>query len=63
MDKELNMAKFISAKARVTQYDFEKIKIIRKYISDHETRMLMCSMVQSPLDYGNTTLVTYLNWT
>ena len=43
LDKGLNVAKFIIAKARNTHYDLEKIKRIRQYIS--ETR-LRCSYAQ-----------------
>ena len=60
LDKELNMTKFITSKARTAHFNMEKIKGIRKYLTEDETKMLMCSMVLSHLDYGNTTLVNLL---
>ena len=56
LDKELDMKKFIPAKAR-TAYFFQKIKKIRNYLNEDETKMLICSNVLSHLDYGNSILV------
>ena len=57
LDKELNMTKFMVAKARNAHFNIEKIKRIRTYLTEDETKMFMCSMVLSHLDYGNVTLV------
>ena len=53
LDKELDMKKFIAAKARTAYFNIQKIKKIRKYLTDNETKMLICSKVLSHLDYGN----------
>ena len=57
LDKELNMTKFIAAKARTAHFNIETIKRNRKYLTEDETKMLMCSIVLSHLDYGNATPV------
>ena len=57
LDKELDMKKFIAPKARTAYFNIQKIKKIRKYITENETKMLICSMVLSHLDYGNSILV------
>ena len=57
LDKELNMTKFIAAKAKTAHFNLEKIKRIRKYLTEDESKILMCLMVLSHLDYGNATLV------
>ena len=56
LDKELNMTKFIAAKARTAHFNIEKIKRIRNCQAEDETKMLLCSMILSHLDYDNTTL-------
>ena len=56
-DKELDMKKFIAAKARTAYSNIQKIKKIRKYLTEDGTKMLICSMVLSHLDYGNSILV------
>ena len=57
LDKELNMTIFKVAKARTAHFNIEKIKRIRKYLTEDETKMLMWSVILSHLDYGNATLV------
>ena len=57
LDKELNMRKFKVAKARTAHFSIEKIKTIRKHLTEDDTKMLMCLVVLSHLDYGNATLV------
>ena len=57
LDKELDMKKFIASKARTAYFSIQKIKKIRKYLTEDETKMLICSMVLSHLDYGNSILV------
>ena len=56
LDKELDMNKFIAAKARTAYFNIQKIKI-RKYLTEDEAKMCICSMVLSYLDYGNSLLV------
>ena len=51
------MKKFIAAKARTAYFNIQKIKKIRKYLTEDETKMLICSNVLSHLDYGNSILV------
>ena len=57
LDKELDMKKFIAAKAKTAYFNIQKIKKIRKYVTEDETKMLICSNVLSHLDYGNSILV------
>ena len=57
LDKELDMKKFIAAKARTVYFNIQKIKKIRKYLTEDEPKMFICSMVLSHLDYGNSILV------
>ena len=57
LDKELDMKKFIAAKAKTAYLNIQKIKKIRKYLTEDETKMLVCSNVLSHLDYGNSILV------
>ena len=57
LDKELDMKKFIAAKAKTAYFNIQKIKKIRKYLTEDETKMLVCSNVSSCLDYGNSILV------
>ena len=57
LDKELDMRKFIVAKARTAYLNILKIKRIRKYLTEDDTNILICSMVLSHLDYGNLILV------
>ena len=57
LGKELDMKKFIAAKARAAYFNIQKIKKIRKYLTEDNTKMLICSMVLSHLDYGNAILV------
>ena len=57
LDKELDMKKFIAAKARTAYFNIQKIKKIRKYLTEDETKMLIYSNVLSHLDYGNLFLV------
>ena len=47
-DKELKMTRFIAAKARTTHFNIEKIKRIRKYLTEDETKMVMHSIVLPP---------------
>ena len=61
LDKELNMTKYIGAKDRTAHFNLEKIERVRKYIPEDETKMPVCSMVLSHLDYGNATLVNHPN--
>ena len=56
LDKELDMKKFIAAKAITAYFNIQNIKI-RKYLTEDETKMLACSNVMSHLDYGNSILV------
>ena len=49
--------KFIAAKARTAHLNIQKIKKIRKYLTEVKPKMLICSMVLSHLDYGNSILV------
>ena len=58
LDKELDMKKFIAAKARTVYFNIKKIKKIRKYLTEDDTKMPLCSMVLSHLDYGNAILVS-----
>ena len=51
------MKKFIAAKAKTAYFNIQKIKKIRKYLAEDETKMLICSMVLSHLDYGNSILL------
>ena len=51
------MKKFTTAKARTAYFNIQKIKKIRKYLTEDETKMLICPMVLSHLDYGNSILV------
>ena len=62
-DKELDMKKFIAAKVRTAYFNIQKIKKIRKYLTEDETKMLICSNVLSHLDYGNSILVNLPNST
>ena len=39
------MKKFTAAKSRTAHFNIEKIKRIRRYLTEDETKMLMCSMV------------------
>ena len=57
LDKELNMTKFIAAKARTAHFNIEKIKRIGKYLMEDKTKMCMYSMALSHLDYGTAALV------
>ena len=57
LDKEFVMKKFIATKARTAYFNIQKIKKIRKYLTEDETIMLICSVVLSHLDYGNLILV------
>ena len=57
LDKKLDMKKFIAAKARTAYFNIQKIKKIRKYLTEDETKMLICSMVLSHPDYGSSILV------
>ena len=57
LNKELDMKKFMAAKARTAYFNIQKVKKIRKYLTEDETKMLICSMVLSHLDYGNSILV------
>ena len=57
LDKELNVGKFIDAKARTAHFNIEKLNRISKYLTEDDIKMLMCSIVLSHLDYGNATLV------
>ena len=57
LDIELDMKKFISAKARTAYFNIQNIKKIRKYLTEDDTKMLICSMVLSHLDYGNAILM------
>ena len=40
LDKELDMKKFIVAKARTAYFNMQKIKKIRKYLTEDETKCL-----------------------
>ena len=57
LDKELDMKTFIAVKARTAHFNIQKIKKIQKYLTEDETKMLICSNVLSHLDYGNSILV------
>ena len=57
LDKEVNITKFIAAKARTAHFNIEKIQRIRKYLTEDEIKILICSMVLLHLDYGNARLV------
>ena len=54
--KELNITKFTADKATTAHFNLEKIKRSRKYITEDETKMLMCPVVLLHLDYGDVTL-------
>ena len=41
LDKELDMKKFIAAKARTAYFNIQKIKKIRKYLTEEETKILI----------------------
>ena len=58
LDKELNIKKFIAANAKTDYLNIQTIKKIRNYLTEDETKMLICSMVLSHLDYGNSISVT-----
>ena len=47
LDKELEMKKIIAAKVRTAYFNIQKIKKIRKYLTEDETKMLICSNVLS----------------
>ena len=57
MDKELEMKKFIVAKVRTAYINIKEINKIRKFLTEDEIKMLICSNVLSHLDYGNSILV------
>ena len=57
LDKELEMKKFTASKARNAYFNIQKIKKIRKFLTEDKTKMLTCSNVLSHLDYGNSILV------
>ena len=57
LDKDLEVKKFMSTKARAACVNIKKINRIRKFLTEDETKMLMSSNVLSHLDYGNFTLV------
>ena len=57
LDKDLEFKKFIATKVRNAYFNIKKINKIRKFLTDDETKMLMCSNLSSHLDYGNSILV------
>ena len=63
LDKELNMTKFIAAKARTAHFNVEKFKRNRKHLTEDETKMPIFSMLLSNQDYGKATLVNLLKST
>ena len=61
LDRELDMMKFILAKARTAYFNIQKIKKIRKSLTEDETKVLVCLNVLSHLDYENSILVNLPN--
>ena len=51
------MKKFIATKVRNAYINIKKIKKIRKFLTEDETKMLMYSNILSHLDYGNSIFI------
>ena len=51
------MTQFMSVKARTAHFNLEENKKDKKYLTEDETKMLMCSIVLLHLNYDNQSLV------
>ena len=56
IDKNLNMKQHIMVKCKVAIWNVQKIKHIRKYLTQEAAQLLASSIVMSQLDYANSLL-------
>ena len=56
IDKNLNMKQHIMVKCKTTMWNVQKIKHIRKYLTQDAAQLLASSIIMSHLDYANSLL-------
>ena len=56
IDKTLNMKQHITVKCKIAMWNVQKIKHIRKYLTQEVAQLLASSIVMSHLDYANSLL-------
>ena len=56
IDKNLNMKQHIMVKCKITMWNVQKIKHIRKYLTQEAAQLLASIIVMSHLDYANSLL-------
>ena len=56
IDKNLNMKQHITVKCKIAMWNVQKIKHIRKYLTQEAAQLLASSIVMSHLDYANSLL-------
>ena len=56
IDKNLNMKQHIMVKCKIAMWNVQKIKHIRKYLTQEAAQLLASSIIMSHLDYANSLL-------
>ena len=63
MDKTLSMEQQVRAVTKSCFHQIRNIGKIRPFITENDCKTLVCSLVTSPLDYGNVLLYGVNNYT